>query len=85
MTKLSSGNMIFDAKEFADSWGVWQSKGHSPAQKLRVFETRDSGQVLFSVGLLDYLTLEKFVFPSVSLFTTYEQAFADVGRALDKA
>lgn len=70
-------------KKFAAMWSLWKYKGHNPAQKLSVFEVHNKDIIYYSVGLLDYETLENYYYPSHSLFTNYEQAFADIGRALD--
>ena len=75
--------MRFNQTDFLQNWGVWQSKGHQPIQKLKIYESKSKGQTLYSIGLLDYMTLEDVIFPSESLFTSYEAAFAAIGRALD--
>lgn len=76
--------MRFNQVEFLQNWGVWQSKGHQPVQKLKIFESKSNGQTLYSIGLLDYENLEDVIFPSQSLFTNYEAAFAAIGRVLDE-
>lgn len=75
--------MRFNQTDFLQNWGVWQSKGHQPIQKLKIFESKSNGQTLYSIGLLDYENLEDVIFPGESLFTNYEAAFAAIGRALD--
>lgn len=70
MTDLS-----FDA-----TWELWAYKGHSPAEKLRLFES-DEG---YRVGLLDYMDFDSYVFPDSRTHASREAAFAAVGRALDK-
>ena len=76
--------MRFNQVEFLQNWGVWQSKGHQPIQRLKIYESKSNGQTLYSIGLLDYENLEDVIFPSESLFTNYEAAFAAIGRALDE-
>ena len=76
--------MRFNQVEFLQNWGVWQSKGHQPVQKLKIFESKSNGQTLYSIGLLEYENLEDVIFPSESLFTNYEAAFAAIGRVLDE-
>lgn len=76
--------MRFNQTDFLQNWGVWQSKGHQPIQKLKIYESKSNGQTLYSIGLLDYENLEDVIFPSESLFTNYEAAFAAIGRALDE-
>ncbi len=76
--------MFFGAEQFVCAWSLWQNKGHKPSQKLSIYESRHGSQVLYSIGILDYVTLENIYFASESLFTNYEAAFADIGRALDK-
>ena len=75
--------MRFNQTDFLQNWGVWLSKGHQPIQKLKIYESKSNGQTLYSIGLLDYENLEDVIFPSESLFTNYEAAFAAIGRALD--
>ena len=76
--------MRFNQVEFLQNWGVWQSKGHQPVHKLKIFESKSNGQTLYSIGLLEYENLEDVIFPSESLFTNYEAAFAAIGRVLDE-
>ncbi len=38
----------------------------------------------YSVGILDYISLENRIFPNEKVYKNYAQAFAAVGRALDK-
>lgn len=82
---LAAENKVFSEVDFADMWGLWLSKGHNPAQKLSFFEVKRGEEITFSVGILDYITLENIIFPSEKSYKNNEQAFAAVGRALDKA
>lgn len=68
---------------FVQAWGVWKSKGFDPMEKLRIYETTAGTKLLYAVGLLDYVTLERLHFPSSAAHSTYEKAFADAGKALD--
>lgn len=84
MSKLTRENMSFSDQEFDGMWSLWRFKGHNPAEKLSVFETKDGGETYYSVGILDYISLENRIFPSKKVYKSYTQAFAAVGRALDK-
>lgn len=84
MSKLTRENMSFSDQEFDGMWSLWRFKGHNPAGKLSVFETKDGGETYYSVGILDYISLENRIFPSKKVYRSYTQAFAAVGRALDK-
>ena len=84
MSKLTRENMSFSDQEFDGMWSLWRFKGHNPAEKLSVFETKDGGETYYSVGILDYISLESRIFPSKKVYRSYTQAFAAVGRALDK-
>ena len=84
MSKLTRENMSFSDQEFDGMWSLWRFKGHNPAEKLSVFETKDGGETYYSVGILDYISLENRIFPSKKVYRSYTQAFAAVGRALDK-
>ena len=84
MRKLTRENMSFSDQEFDGMWSLWRFKGHNPAGKLSVFETKDGGETYYSVGILDYISLENRIFPSKKVYRSYTQAFAAVGRALDK-
>lgn len=66
-------------QEFDEAWHLWQHKSHNPAEKLNVVQTGE----LYQVGILDYITLDSYVFPSAEKHETLEAAFAAVGRALD--
>ncbi len=85
MSKLTRENMSFSDQEFDEMWSLWRYKGHNPAQKLSVFETKNGDVTYYSVGILDYMTLENRIFPNKEIYKNLEQAFAAVGRALDKA
>lgn len=78
-------HMIFGQKEFIGAWNIWKSKGHDPMTKLKLFESPADSGTLYSLGIVDYVTLESVVFPNRSLFTNREAAFASIGRALDAA
>lgn len=82
---LAAENKVFSDVDFADMWNLWLWKGHDPAQKLSFFEVKRGEEITFSVGILDYMTLENIIFPSEKSYKNNEQAFAAVGRALDKA
>lgn len=84
MSKLTRENMSFSDQEFDGMWSLWRFKGHNPAEKLSVFETKDGVETYYSVGILDYISLENRIFPSKKVYRSYTQAFAAVGRALDK-
>lgn len=84
MNKLTLENMIFSDQEFNSMWKLWQYKGHNPAGKLSVFETRNGDETHYSVGILDYISLENRIFPNEKVYKNHAQAFAAVGRALDK-
>ena len=84
MSKLTRKDMSFSDQEFDGMWSLWRFKGHNPAEKLSVFETKDGGETYYSVGILDYISLENRIFPSKKVYKSYTQAFAAVGRALDK-
>ena len=84
MSKLTRKDMSFSDQEFDGMWSLWRFKGHNPAEKLSVFETKDGGETYYSVGILDYISLENRIFPSKKVYRSYTQAFAAVGRALDK-
>ena len=84
MSKLTRENMSFSDQEFDGMWSLWRFKGHNPAEKLSIFETKDGGETYYSVGILDYISLENRIFPSKKVYRSYTQAFAAVGRALDK-
>ena len=84
MSKLTRKDMSFSDQEFDGMWSLWRLKGHNPAEKLSVFETKDGGKTYYSVGILDYISLENRIFPSKKVYRSYTQAFAAVGRALDK-
>ena len=84
MSKLTRENMSFSDQEFDGMWSLWRFKGHNPAEELSVFETKDGGETYYSVGILDYISLENRIFPSKKVYKSYTQAFAAVGRALDK-
>ena len=84
MSKLTRENMSFSDQEFDGMWSLWRLKGHNPAEKLSVFETKDGVETYYSVGILDYISLENRIFPSKKVYRSYTQAFAAVGRALDK-
>lgn len=77
--------MNFEPELFTLAWSLWKQKGHKPIQKLTVFETHSGNKVFYSIGLLDYQTLENYYFTSQAVFTNYEGALAELGRALDKA
>lgn len=77
--------MIYDPKKFVAMWSIWRNKGHQPTQKLKIFESVGENKIFYSIGLLDYQTLENYCFPSQSVFANYEGAFADIGHVLDKA
>ena len=81
---LAEENKIFSEVDFAGMWNLWLWKGHSPAQKLGFFEVKRGEEITFSVGILDYMTLENVIFPNEKSYKNKEQAFAAVGRALDK-
>ena len=73
-----------DGQEFDAAWHLWLHKGHSAAEKLRIFDSIDEqGRTWYQVAILDYLTLETYVYPSSKEYLSLEQAFAAVGRALD--
>jgi hypothetical protein len=77
---METGSETTDAKaKFALTWKLWKDKGHDPAEKLIV----DSET--FSVGILDYISLDNIVYPSDKTYKNYEQAFAAVGRAIDNS
>lgn len=84
MSTLILENMIFSDQSFNAMWNLWQYKGHNPAEKLSVFESVNGSEILYSVGILDYISLEKRIFPNEKIYKNYAQAFAAVGRALDK-
>ncbi|WP_432340212.1 hypothetical protein [Yersinia enterocolitica] len=84
MRKLTRENMSFSDQEFDEMWSLWRYKGHNPAEKLSVFETSNGDETYYSVGILDYISLENRIFPSEKVYKSYTQAFAAVGRALDK-
>lgn len=71
-------------QEFVEAWLTWETKGHNPAEMLRLFTTQTSAGVLYTVGILDYMTLDDYAYPSADDYKTIEQAFAAVGRALDE-
>lgn len=71
----------YSADRFAETWGIWSYKGHDPVSKLKLIKTHEG----YAVGLLDYITLTEHITPSSQAFKSYEEAFADIGRALDKA
>jgi len=73
--------MINSREQFAAAWSLWSSKGHSPIEKLKVFETSAG----VAIGILDYTTLEKYFLPSNGVFGSYEAAFSSIGRAIDEA
>lgn len=84
MSKLTLGNMIFSDQKFNAMWSLWRYKGHNPMEKLSVFETKNGSETHYSIGILDYITLENRIFPSKEVYKNHAQAFAAVGRALDK-
>ncbi|MCK9466200.1 MAG: hypothetical protein M0Q29_09965 [Thiopseudomonas sp.] len=71
--------MTSSSEQFAAAWSLWSSKGHSPIEKLKVFETH----VGVMIGILDYITLDKYILPDSEVFDSYEKALASIGRALD--
>lgn len=73
-------NLVFDLDLFFQNYIFWESKSHIAIEKLRLFRLNDK---TFAVGLLDYITLEKYFVPSESSYKTCEEAFASIGRALD--
>lgn len=79
---LKHESKIFSASEFAATWGLWLSKGHDPASKLRTFTVTTEGVEMVNVGILDYGSLESVVFPSEK-HACYEAAFSAIGSALD--
>lgn len=70
-------------QEFISAWQVWELKGHNPMEKLKLYEATTKDGTLFTVGLLDYVTLEDYLHPSDEDYPSAEQAFAAVGRAID--
>ena len=81
---LAAENKVFSEVDFADMWNLWLWKGHNQAQKLSFFEVKRGEEITFSVGILDYMTLENIIFTSKKSYKNKQQAFAAVGRALDK-
>lgn len=71
--------MTNSPEQFAAAWSLWSSKGHSPIGKLKVFETSAG----VAIGILDYITLDKYILLSSEVFDSYEKALASIGRALD--
>ena len=84
MSKLTLEQMSFSDQEFDAMWSLWRHKGHNPAEKLSVFESRNGDETHYSVGILDYISLENRIFPNEKVYKNYAQAFAAVGRALEK-
>lgn len=73
---------VFCADTFQKAWGLWQSKGHDPASKLKSFTVAaNDGTQRINVGLLDYSDLETVVFPQQS-HADYAAAFQAVAIAL---
>ena len=73
---------VFCAETFRTAWGLWQSKNHDPASKLRSFTVAaDDGTTRINIGLLDYSDLETVVFPQQS-HAEYAYAFNAIAIAL---
>lgn len=66
---------------FAATWMLWASKGHDPIGKIKLLETPDG----IAVGILDYITLDKYFLLSSEAFGSYEDALSSAGRAIDEA
>ena len=81
---LKHESKIFGAAEFAATWGLWLSKGHDAASKLKSFTVANKdGSTGVAVGLISYADLESVHFPTPTTYKTYAGAFAAIGKALD--
>lgn len=74
-------NLVLDAEAFRNACEVWKSKNHNPLKQIELFVLEDGG---FAVGVLDYVTRKQYFVASERGYKTREQAFAAVGRQLDK-